>query len=513
MKTEKEEFDLSLKLLAKSSFVIFIAVILSKAFTYMYRIVTARFYGPEAYGLLSLSLMIIGWFTIVAGMGLPNGLTRFVSFFRGKKQYDKISMIFRKSFYLLAFFSLVASILLFFLSEFIAGNIFNNSDLVIFLKIFSLVIPFVVLSSSMLAVMRAFELVNSHSLISKILDSGTKLILVVFLALYGLSQIAISLSYLGGAIITFLASLLYLKLKVPFVFTSQDERKSKESGLGEMFSYSWPLIFFGFAITLLHWTDTFIIGLFKTVKDVGFYNAAIPIALALTISIDLFRHLFFPLVTKEYSKKNYFVVSQLSKQVGKWVFMLSFPFFVLIMLFPGSFISLFFGNEYLVAKEALRFLAVGAMFTSLFEISKELLSMKGKTKLILVDIGVITFFNLLLNIALVPKYGINGAAFSTMLSLMALGLIFAFQAKKELGIFPVKTQMLKIAAISVLSGAALFLIKEFLQGGYATTIILLLLYFSLYLAGILITKCLDENDKLILNSFKRKVLKFKGKVN
>ena len=56
--------DKSLKLLVKTSVIVFIGIALSKILTYGYRVIIARHYGPEVYGLFSLSLMIVGWFIV-----------------------------------------------------------------------------------------------------------------------------------------------------------------------------------------------------------------------------------------------------------------------------------------------------------------------------------------------------------------------------------------------------------------------------------------------------------------
>ena len=56
-KTQKE-IDKGLKLIAKSSVIIFIGLIFSKIFTYAYRIIIARHFGPETYGLFSLAMIV-----------------------------------------------------------------------------------------------------------------------------------------------------------------------------------------------------------------------------------------------------------------------------------------------------------------------------------------------------------------------------------------------------------------------------------------------------------------------
>ena len=56
--------------------------------------------------------------------------------------------------------------------------------------------------------------------------------------------------------------------------------------------------------SVFYWTDSLVIGFFKTTVEVGIYNAAIPLAALLTLAPELFIQLLFPIITKEYAKKN-----------------------------------------------------------------------------------------------------------------------------------------------------------------------------------------------------------------
>jgi O-antigen/teichoic acid export membrane protein len=248
------------------------------------------------------------------------------------------------------------------------------------------------------------------------------------------------------------------------------------------------------------------IGYFMTVKDVGIYNAAVPIALLLNVAPEIFMQLFFPLVTKEYFKKNYSLVRELSKQVGKWIFIITLPVFVLIFLFPGAFINIIFGQEYLPATNALRFLSIGALFTTVFTISNRLISMKGKSKLILYDIIIATIINIFLNFILVPKYGITGASFATMTSLIFLNLLFFIQAKKYLDIIPIRRAMIKITIVSIIPAIVIFIARNFISQINIFWLITLFLAFSIMYIGLLfITRCFDDYDKMIIAHLKSKI--------
>jgi O-antigen/teichoic acid export membrane protein len=59
-KNEKQLLDNSLKLVFKSSFIVFIGVFLSKLLAYAHRVAIARFFDPSEYGTYFLALMIMG---------------------------------------------------------------------------------------------------------------------------------------------------------------------------------------------------------------------------------------------------------------------------------------------------------------------------------------------------------------------------------------------------------------------------------------------------------------------
>ena len=137
-KNDKKKLDKSLRLIAKSSIIVFVGIIFSKIFSYAYRIIIARSLGPEVYGMFSLAVMVSLLFFAVASLGLLEGLSRYIPFYRGKKEDNKIRYIFRFSIKTLIFSSVLAALFLFLFSDIISVNIFHNLELSLFLKIFGI---------------------------------------------------------------------------------------------------------------------------------------------------------------------------------------------------------------------------------------------------------------------------------------------------------------------------------------------------------------------------------------
>ena len=90
---DQESIDNSLKLLVKTSFFVFIGIMISKLITYIYRILIARYLGPEIYGIFSLASMIFGWFAAFFSFGLADGLLRYISLYRAKRNKGEINYL------------------------------------------------------------------------------------------------------------------------------------------------------------------------------------------------------------------------------------------------------------------------------------------------------------------------------------------------------------------------------------------------------------------------------------
>ena len=504
---ESEDLDKSLKLLVKTSSMIFILLIVSKLLSYFYRIVIARYYGPEVYGLFSLSIMIMGWFAAFSSFGLYEGLLRFVSIYRGKKEKDKIRYTCHISIFISLFSSIVAGILLFILAEPIAINLFHSPNLIIFLKIFSFTIPFFLLSNVLLSIMQAYERIKAYTIILDVIQHFAKALILVLLIFIGFSSSSVIISYSVGIIIIFLLSFLYCKYKIPEIFEKHLlTKQNKKTIRKQLLSYSWPILFMTIVYSIFPWIDFFAIGFFKGAAQVGFYDSAVPIAQLLVFLPPLFLRLFFPMVTKQFYRKSINLVKEISKQTEKWILIINLPFFLLMVLFPGTIINLLFGSTYLVAESALRFLAVGFFFFAMSLIFYNLLSIVGKSKLILYNLLLTSALNIVLNMIFVPAYGITGAAASTMISYIVLFLIFLFQTKNYTSIVPLKRKMIPIIISGVVATGLLLITKQFIPTNIWTVILQGIFFILIYIMMIFITKSLDKNDIMILQAIKNKIL-------
>lgn len=503
-----DKLNSSLKTIVKSSIFVFLFLLFSRVISYFYRIIIAREFGPDVYGSYSLSISIFLFIVTLSLFGFNEGILRFIPLYRGTKKIENIQYILRGTLLFLIISSILFGAILFFSAEFISITIFHNSTLILFLKILSLAFPFFMLASVFLGFIRGFEKAKEHSFISEFLQNVTKLIFLILLIYLGFKTNAIILSHFAGILVVFLIAFFYCRIKLPEIFKKSKINNSSKKTINKQFLfYSLPLIFSGILYALFGEVASILIGIFQNSAEVGFYNVALPLAALMTFLPSLFLQLFFPMITREFSEKNFKLVYNLSKQVQKWIFIINLPIFLLMFVFSGAFINILFGPEYLVAEQTLKILLIGFFFYSMTQVSENLLLVIGKSKLLFTNLAIVLFFNVLLHCLLIPVYGIAGAAISVMISYVLLYLISLFQVRYYLHITPLKKKMILVFVSAIISILILQLIKQFIPITFVSMICLGIFFFLLYFFIIFLTKSLDQNDVMIIRAFRNRFIK------
>jgi O-antigen/teichoic acid export membrane protein len=514
----ESRLDSSLKIIVKTSFIVFIGLIISKILGYAYRIIIARYFGPEVYGLFSLAVTIVSFFSTIAALGISEGLLRYVPLLRAKNKHREIKGLMSFALKLSLITGLIATLLLFFSADYISVYIFHDSSLSVLLKIFSFMAVISLVNNIFLNMLRGYEEISSYSFIYNIFHNIARLGILIILVILGFSSGAdpVALSFVIGAFLTLILSYIFARIKLPQIFHDKVPERSSNNLKGEMLDYSWPVMFYGIMGLIFYWVDSFSLGFYKSAVEVGIYNTAVPIVMLIGVIPELFMQLFFPLINREYSMKNHKLIEQLSKQVTKWVFMASLPIFILIFFFPGAALNILFGAQYLSAQTALRLLLIGSFISALFVVSNNLISMIGKSKVILVNISVAAIVNFILNMFLVPMpsiFGLNnsdgltGASLSTLASIILLNALFLIQTKKYLSFIPLRRKMITIALISLIPAALLFYLRNSMSMNIYSIILVSVLFLITYGVLLLISRSMDENDWMIIRAILKKLFK------
>lgn len=510
MTTKSDATTASLRLIVQSSVIVFLGIALSKLLTYFYRVVIAREFGPETYGLFSLAIVVSSFFIMGASLGMPEGVLRYLAFYQGRKEREKSRYLFRSAFKILLISGIAAAAVLYVLADPIATLVFHNAGLEIFLKVFGLFLPFSVIAGFLLSSLLAFGHIGWNALINNFLQNLVKVIALVALLFLGMREQGVIVSYVAGMVMTCIAAYLAVRYAMaPLLAKTKLKKKGQSRVLREVFAYAWPIVFLSAVYTIFNWTDSVVIGYFMTAADVGIYNAAFTLIALFGIAPELFKQFFFPYIVMKYSQKNMPLIQELSQQVGKWIFALNLPLFLFMAVFPGAVLNILFGSEYLMATDVLRILALGGLLASFNTLLTNLLSMQEKSRLIMIDTLCISGLDLILNVLFVPRYGLYGAAASTTFSLALLGGVMLLQVRASTGIVPFRRKMWNIAFASLFPTLGLLALKEFFAPSVSALVIAGVAFVLAYFSLIVVFGALDSHDKDIFshawNAVKRRL--------
>ena len=493
-----------------SIFVLF-SILLSKVFTYAYKITIARHFGAEVYGNFSLAIIVTGFFIAFASLGFSDGLVRYISYYLGKKDVSRIKYFVIFSVKIMIISGLLGGFVLFFSADYISRYFFHNVEISIYLKTFSLIVPLSLLGSLAIALLRSYEKAKTASFIVGIFHNGVRFLLLVALIFMGLRLNSLLYSYIISYVLVVFVALYFARKNLRDISHSADSLSATEKGSlrRDIFSYSWPLIFVGLLFSMFYWIDSLVLGYFADATVVGYYSAAATLAGLFIMAPDLFSQLFLPIVSKELSRKNGSVIRNITKQITKWIYMINIPLFAALFVFPGVVLNLFFGQEFVAAQIPLRILAVGGLFSSFINTFTALLSAKKKTKMILYNFGIFSALNLAINLLLI-RFGMIGVSIATTLCWIGFYSALFFQIRRQYGFYPLQKATLRMTVASLFLVGILYLSAQQFSATLMGMIGAMILFCVGYLGVLFTTRALDERDWLIVSDLKTKLTRNSG---
>jgi len=179
----------------------------------------------------------------------------------------------------------------------------------------------------------------------------------------------------------------------------------------------------------------FFLGLSKDNNQVGVYNIISKISEAISFVLVIINFVLSPIIARLFSGREIEQLQKLITRSARIVLLFSFPLLVLIILFKKD-ILLFFGPEFLHGQSSLVILCAGQLMNILCGSVGTLLIMTGYQRFSIISLAVSTVFNIILNILLTAKLGMEGTAIATAGSLVIWNCMMLFFVRKKINIRP-----------------------------------------------------------------------------
>lgn len=437
---EKHEMGKRLATTAKQSGQVFLIKILMFGAAFISNFVIARLFGVAVVGEFALMLSIVSIAIIFSVFGLSMAMVKYVPIARASDVDGEENHVAYIALSASLAFACLCALVLFALSDVLANHVFHIPELRDLLRVGAVGLIPLTLSKVMGGVYKGARAASAYSMIFEFID---KLLLLVFIVTVALLDLRLSLFVALAWMLNQLITLTILVVRA--------RRFNLDIGAGRRLARVHPgqnrthrRKLFGFASTMilvaamsfmLGRVDLIMIGLFLDASDVGVYKIALVIA-GLTGFMMASTNMIFPTFISElYATGKKEQLRAIYATVTKWVIVLAAPLVLSMLLYPKPILG-FFGEEYVGGSSVLMILAAAFFIRVIVGSNGFMLSMTGRERVVLANNVAVAALNIGLNLLLIPRLGITGAAVATAISIASINLIKVLEVKVLMGIMP-----------------------------------------------------------------------------
>lgn len=390
---------------------------------------TARYLGPSNYGTLQYTAAFISFFLNIASLGMEGVII--------KKMIEKpdeegvylgSAIVFRLVAGLLSSIAIILLIL-----------ILNPGDVLKLVLVLIQTTQFIFKSSEILNAWFQRRLQSKYVSIGKMLASIIVSAYKIFLLITAQDLVWFAVSY----------ALTDFVLAAVLVFYYKREGGQK---LSFDFTKGWTLLIGSYHFVLADimssiyvYSDRIMIGKMMSDADVGFYTTAATINMMWLFVPNAIIKSFRPTIMELKEKGNEFLYIRRTEQLMSTIFWLSTGVAIVLSILGRFAIHILYGDAYLPAVAPLIVLSWSTVFAVTSMTRGVWILSEGKNKYVKHFTFIGAFLNVVMNLILIPTWGIWGAAFSTLITEIVVCVVspYFFKETRALGKMVVRSILCK----------------------------------------------------------------------
>ncbi len=429
---------------ARAAILVFFVRVFSAILAFALQVFLARWMGSEQYGTFVLVWVVATMLGGLSCFGLQTAVIRFVTEYRSQKDFRHLRGILLAAPGFAIVTSIIVAILGFQMLYWFGEQITSIKVLPFYLALICL--PFMALEEIQEGIARSYEMPLTAIGPAFIVRPAS--ILGVMGFAYALGYPANAITALFSAIIaTFIATILqslilwrriirlntaeFGRLKSPNA--DVEKRKNYTFQFRYWISISLPIFLAGGFYGLLLNADVILIGIFMNPESVAIYFAALK-------SLALVHFVHFAMraasthhFSQFYAEEDINGLSDYANKIARWTFWPTLLFAV-IMVLAGKYILMMFGTVFIDGQNLLLVLALGIVVRASIGPMDSLLAMAGQQKMVMWVLATTLLCNIILNVSLIPLFGIFGAAIATSSAMIIETAAMYVAASRKLGI-------------------------------------------------------------------------------
>jgi len=274
--------DAHLQSLLKGSSTAFIIKISGTFLNLVFTLLITRYLGATAMGIFALSLTLLTISILFSKLGLDFLLLRFIPQYYSQNKIENAKEIYYKSVKWGLFLGSIVTLIVYFSAETIASYFFNKPNLAPYFKVVSIgILPLTLIFINSES-LRGLKKIKEYTFLLNVARYLFAIMIIIPLMFFIKNAYSPVIAYVLAVIIIFFLST-YLWFKHNHFSTVKV--KVNNWSHSSLLKNSVPMMLSSSLILVMFWTDTIMLGIFKTETDVGIYNVIVYVALSINISL------------------------------------------------------------------------------------------------------------------------------------------------------------------------------------------------------------------------------------
>jgi O-antigen/teichoic acid export membrane protein len=322
------------------------------------------------------------------------------------------------------------------------------------LRLFALFLPIASACTVILAATRGFGTMRPYVAIQNLALPAARPLLVGVALVTGLGSFAVGLAWalpLAFALVGALILLLRLLRQLGGSGAAPLRPSRPPRAIAaEFWHFAGPRCLAGVFGVTITWLDVLLVGAYTSSRDAAIYAAASRLSVVGTYGLYAMGMALAPQFSRLLAGVHLDRVQTLYQVATWWIMALCWPLYVTFAVYARTLMSMF-GAKYASGDVALLILALGGLVNLGTGNSTVVLLMSGHSAWNMFNAGLSLAVNVGLNLILIPRLGIEGAAIAWAASITVNNLAAVIQVRVLLGVRPFGKAYLWIAASAALT--------------------------------------------------------------
>ena len=405
---------------------------------FVFNIIVARSYGPKVLGIVAIINSFLMFATLFTVMGTHTSILRLIPEHMAKYSPTSAFKVYRKTQFIVVTASIAVSVLLFLFASIVANKVFSKPHLSSYFALASGFIVFQSILTINTQVVRGLRLIRLFALMQVLPQSFNLLFLIVVSYLWASNDVPVY-AFLSGITMTGIIGRIVMEYILKKRMQPRD--KIKITSTRTIVSISLPMFMAGTMAVIIGESGVIILGMLRTEAEVGFYAMVVKLAGLITFFLYAIDSMAGPKFSELFYLNKLDDLFHVAKKSAKLIFVLTTPMLIFFIIFGKQVLSIAFGKEFATAYLALVFLMLGQFISSISGSTGMFMNMTGNEKIFCRFMVIACFLNIIINLLLIPYWGINGAAMAAMVSLCFWNISSLLYIKmkfgKTTGYFPI----------------------------------------------------------------------------